>query len=60
MVALAIVVLFIGLARLFARHAETLLAPFVHNTLLRSVAGSLISSFLVIGGHVAGAGNTEA
>ncbi len=49
-VALAIVVLFMSLARLFGAHAETLLAPFVHNTLLRSVAGSLISTFLVITG----------
>ena len=38
------------LARLFAAHSETLLAPFVRNVLLRSVVGSLISSMLVIGG----------
>jgi small conductance mechanosensitive channel len=37
-------------ARLFADHSETLLSPFVSNTLLRSVAGSLISTFVVLGG----------
>ena len=37
-------------ARLFAEHSETLLSPFVSNTLLRSVAGSLISTLVVLGG----------
>jgi small conductance mechanosensitive channel len=37
-------------ARMFADHSETLLSPFVSNTLLRSVAGSLISTFVVLGG----------
>lgn len=37
-------------ARLFAEHSETLLSPFVSNTLLRSVAGSLISTLVVMGG----------
>jgi small conductance mechanosensitive channel len=48
--ALAVVALSAALARLFAGHSETLLAPFIGNTLLRSVVGSLISTFLVIGG----------
>jgi small conductance mechanosensitive channel len=38
------------LARLFARKSETILAPFVQNVLMRSVAGSLISSLLFVGG----------
>src|SRR5271165_2048173 len=38
------------LARLFAARSEDLLAPFVHNVLLRSVVGSVISAMLVIGG----------
>ena len=37
-------------AGLFAEHSETLLSPFVSNTLLRSVAGSLISTLVVLGG----------
>ena len=32
------------LAQAFATHSETLLAPFVHNVLLRSVVGSIISA----------------
>ena len=47
---LAVVALSAALARLFAGHSETLLAPFISNMLLRSVVGSLISTFLVIGG----------
>ena len=50
LVALGIAAFSALLARLFAAHSETLLAPFVHNVLLRSVVGSLISSMLVIGG----------
>ena len=50
LVALALAAISAVLARLFAAHSETLLAPFVHNVLLRSVVGSLISSMLVIGG----------
>jgi small conductance mechanosensitive channel len=38
------------LARLFAARSEDLLAPLVHNVLLRSVVGSVISAMLVIGG----------
>ena len=50
LLALAIAGASIGLARLFGANAETLLAPFVRNALLRSVVGSLISGLLVIGG----------
>ncbi len=38
------------LAQFFASRSETLLAPVVHNILLRSVVGSIISALLVIGG----------
>ncbi len=38
------------LAQFFAARSETLLAPVVHNVLLRSVVGSIISAMLVIGG----------
>ena len=48
--ALAIVVISMLLARLFATRSETILAPFLRNVLLRSVAGSVISSLVVIGG----------
>ena len=41
---------FVALARLFRRYSETLLVPFLGNSLLRSVAGSIISSFLVLVG----------
>ncbi len=41
-------------ARIFGGHAETLLKPFISNVLLRSVVGSLLSSFLVIGGILVG------
>ncbi len=50
LLALSIVGVSMGLARLFAANAETLLAPFVPNALLRSVVGSLISGLLAIGG----------
>jgi small conductance mechanosensitive channel len=50
LLALAVVAISAALARLFASHSETLLAPFIGNMLLRSVVGSLISTFLVIGG----------
>ena len=52
--ALGVVMAFSALARLFNAHAETLLAPFVKNVMLRSVAGSLISSAIVLGGLVFG------
>ena len=48
--ALVVVALSAFVARVFAEHSETLLSPFVSNTLLRSVAGSLISTFVVLGG----------
>jgi small-conductance mechanosensitive channel len=38
------------LAQFFASRSETILAPFVHNVLLRSVVGSIISALLIIGG----------
>jgi small-conductance mechanosensitive channel len=50
LVALVLLALSILLARLFAAHADSLLAPFVRNVLLRSVVGSLISSLVVVGG----------
>jgi small conductance mechanosensitive channel len=50
LIALVIVVASVSLARLFGAHSETVLAPFIRNTLLRSVVGSLISTFLVIAG----------
>jgi small-conductance mechanosensitive channel len=49
-ISLAIVAISWLLAQAFATHAETLLAPFVHNVLLRSVVGSVISALLIIGG----------
>ncbi len=52
LIALAIVAISWFLARVFASHSETLLAPLVHNVLLRSVVGSIISALLVIGGIV--------
>ncbi len=48
--AIAFAVIAMLLARLFATRSETILAPFVRNVLLRSVAGSVISSVLVLGG----------
>ncbi len=50
LLAIAVVAASAVLARLFSANAETLLAPFVRNLLLRSVVGSLLSSLLVIGG----------
>ncbi len=52
LLSLAIVAVSWFLAQTFATHSETLLAPFVHNMLLRSVVGSIISALLVIGGLV--------
>ncbi len=43
-----------ALARVFARYSETLLAPFVSNTLLRSVIGSILSSLIVLAGILIG------
>ncbi len=50
LIALAILAISVLLARLFATKSETVLAPFIRNVLLRSVAGSVISSLLVLGG----------
>ena len=52
LIALAIVAVSWFLAQMSRAHAETLLAPLVHNVLLRSVVGSVISGLLVIGGLV--------
>ena len=50
MLALAYVLIFLLLARLFASHAEFLLAPFFQNVMLRSVLGSVISAALMASG----------
>ena len=39
-----------ALARLVGRHAETILAPFTQNMLLRSVLGSVLSGAILLGG----------
>jgi small-conductance mechanosensitive channel len=52
LLALGLVAASVLLARLFAARADTLLAPFVPNMLLRSVVGSLVSSVIVIGGFL--------
>lgn len=52
LVAVGFLLGFTALARLFSRYAETLLVPFLGNSLLRSVAGSIISSLLVLAGVV--------
>jgi small conductance mechanosensitive channel len=50
LMALMIVAMSWLLAQFFAARSETLLAPVIHNVLLRSVVGSIISGLLVIGG----------
>jgi small-conductance mechanosensitive channel len=52
LLSLAIVAISWLLAQAFATHSETLLAPVVHNVLLRSVVGSVISGLIVIGGLI--------
>src|SRR5262249_55728051 len=52
LLSLAIVAISWLLAQAFAAHSETLLAPVVHNVLLRSVVGSVISGLIVIGGLI--------
>jgi small-conductance mechanosensitive channel len=52
--ALAYVLLFLVLARIFSARSETWLAPFIKNIMLRSVAGSVISSLLVLAGVLMG------
>jgi hypothetical protein len=54
LIALAEVVAFLSLARLFGAYSETLLSPFISNVMLRSIAGSFISSLLVITGLMLG------
>lgn len=54
LLALAILLTFSGAARVFNGYSETLLAPFIGNTMLRSVFGSLVSSALVLGGLMFG------
>ena len=49
-IAFAIFVAFLSLARLLATYSEKLLAPFITNVMLRSVAGSLMSTVLVVAG----------
>ena len=49
-IAVMIVVASVVLAKTFASKAETILAPVLKNVLLRSVAGSVISAFLMLGG----------
>lgn len=53
-VALGFVFGFSALARLFNHYSETLLSPFFRNSLLRSVVGSVVSSFLVLSGIMIG------
>ncbi len=50
--ALGVVMAFAALARVFNAYAETLLAPFFKNVMLRSVAGSLIGSGIALGGVI--------
>jgi len=54
LLALVIVLAFMGQARVFNAYSETLLAPFVKNVMLRSVVGSLVSSLLILGGLMFG------
>lgn len=54
LLALVIVLAFMGQARVFNSYSETLLAPFVKNVMLRSVVGSLVSSVLILGGLMFG------
>ena len=52
--AVGFVMAFGMLARAFARSSETLLAPFVTNSLLRSVVGSILSTLIVMAGILLG------
>jgi hypothetical protein len=49
-IAVVIFMAFLTLARLLATYSEKLLAPFITNVMLRSVAGSLMSTILVVVG----------
>src|SRR5208337_736937 len=53
-IALGYVLLSLALARLFATYSESLLSPFIKNVMLRSVAGSLLSTVLVVTGLMMG------
>ncbi len=53
-VAVAFMFGFAGLARAFARYSETLLSPFLRNSLLRSVVGSILSTVIVLAGILLG------
>ena len=53
-IALAIGLSGLLLARLFNTYSEVLLAPFIKNVLVRSVVGSLLSSILIVGGILLG------
>jgi small conductance mechanosensitive channel len=49
-IAIAVFLAFLSLARLVASYSEKLLAPFIANVMLRAVAGSLVSTLLVVAG----------
>jgi small-conductance mechanosensitive channel len=49
-IAVVIFLVFLGFARLLATYSENLLAPFITNVMLRAVAGSLMSTVLVVTG----------
>jgi small conductance mechanosensitive channel len=49
-IAVVIFIASISLARLLATYSEKLLAPFISNVMLRSVAGSLLSTVVVVAG----------
>ncbi|WP_022947412.1 mechanosensitive ion channel family protein [Methylohalobius crimeensis] len=48
LLALAVLVVAIGLAKLFMRHAQLLLLPFIGNPLLRSVAAPIIGAVIIL------------
>lgn len=52
LLSVAIVAVSWVLAQAFAMHSETLLALVVHNVLLRSVVGSIISGLILLGGLI--------
>jgi small-conductance mechanosensitive channel len=54
LIALGYVVLSLALARLCATYSESLLSPFIKNVMLRSVAGSLLSTILIVTGLMMG------
>jgi flagellar biosynthesis protein FliQ len=49
-IAIAIFMAFLGVARLLATYVEKLLAPFIANVMMRSAAASLMSTVLVVAG----------